>query len=60
MDRASELPNATTRTEQFVPPMLLRRVQQLPESPEWQYEVKWDGYRMLALKSDLCGSADLP
>ncbi len=22
----------------------------LPEGPEWQYEVKWDGYRMQALK----------
>ena len=31
---------------QFVPPMLVRRVRELPEGPEWQYEVKWDGYRM--------------
>lgn len=30
--------------------MLLRRVPQLPEGPEWQYEVKWDGYRMQAIK----------
>ncbi len=52
MDRASDLPNVGARTEQFVPPMLLRRVRQLPEGPEWQYEVKWDGYRMQALKND--------
>lgn len=32
--------------------MLLRRVPQLPEGPEWQYEVKWDGYRMQVIK---CG-----
>ncbi len=37
---------------QFVPPMLLRRVPQLPEGPDWQYEVKWDGYRMQAIKCD--------
>ncbi len=37
---------------QFVPPMLLRRVPSLPEGPQWQYEVKWDGYRMQAIK---CG-----
>lgn len=30
--------------------MLLRRVSRLPEGPEWQYEVKWDGYRMQAMK----------
>ncbi|HEY5909214.1 MAG TPA: hypothetical protein VJA21_01275 [Verrucomicrobiae bacterium] len=34
----------------FVPPMLLRRVRQLPEGPQWHYEVKWDGYRMQAMK----------
>ncbi len=30
--------------------MLLKRVKKLPEGPEWMYEVKWDGYRMQALK----------
>ncbi len=34
--------------------MLLRRVRQLPEGPGWSYEVKWDGYRMQALK---CGGS---
>ncbi len=52
MDRSSDFPDATARAAQFVPPMLLRRVRQLPEGPEWQYEVKWDGYRMQALKND--------
>jgi bifunctional non-homologous end joining protein LigD len=36
----------------FVEPMLLRRVPALPEGAEWDYEVKWDGYRMQAIK---CG-----
>ena len=30
--------------------MLLQRVQQLPEGHAWQYEVKFDGYRMQTLK----------
>jgi bifunctional non-homologous end joining protein LigD len=34
----------------FVPPMLLRRVRRLPEGSGWQYEVKWEGYRMQAVK----------
>jgi bifunctional non-homologous end joining protein LigD len=35
----------------FVMPMLATRVQKLPSGPEWEYEVKWDGYRILAVKS---------
>jgi len=34
----------------FVPPMLATRVGKLPTGPDWQYEVKWDGYRILAIK----------
>jgi ATP-dependent DNA ligase len=34
----------------FVEPMYARLVQQLPESEEWLYEVKLDGYRCLAGK----------
>lgn len=30
--------------------MLLRRVQKLPEGQGWCYEVKWDSYRLQALK----------
>jgi len=35
----------------FVPPMLATRVQKLPTEPGWEYEVKWDGYRIVAVKS---------
>ena len=35
----------------FVEPMLATRVQKLPAGPEWEYEVKWDGYRIVAVKS---------
>ena len=36
----------------FVEPMLLLRKERLPEGPEWVYEIKLDGYRALAIKSD--------
>ena len=31
--------------------MLATRVSKLPIGPAWQYEVKWDGYRILAVKN---------
>src|SRR6185369_2399092 len=34
----------------FVQPMKATAVSQLPEGEDWIYEVKWDGYRALALK----------
>jgi bifunctional non-homologous end joining protein LigD len=34
----------------FVPPMLATRVGKLPTGAGWLYEVKWDGYRILAVK----------
>lgn len=33
----------------FIPPMLLKLVAKLPEGYRWQYEVKWDGYRGIAI-----------
>jgi len=36
----------------FIKPMLLQPVQSLPEGPNWAYEVKLDGYRALAIKSN--------
>jgi DNA ligase D-like protein (predicted ligase) len=36
---------------QFVEPMLLLRSDRLPEGPEWVFELKFDGYRALAIKS---------
>ena len=32
-------------------PMLARLADRLPAGPGWSYEVKWDGYRCLALKA---------
>jgi DNA ligase D-like protein (predicted ligase) len=35
----------------FIEPMLLLRTEKLPEGPDLQYEIKFDGYRALAIKS---------
>jgi bifunctional non-homologous end joining protein LigD len=35
----------------FVEPMLLLRTEHLPEGEDWLYEIKFDGYRALAIKS---------
>jgi DNA ligase D-like protein (predicted ligase) len=35
----------------FIEPMLLLRKESLPDSPEWLYEIKLDGYRAIAAKS---------
>ena len=36
----------------FIDPMLLLRKEKLPDSPDWSYEIKFDGYRSIALKSN--------
>lgn len=35
----------------FVEPMLLLRTERLPEGADWLYELKFDGYRSLAIKT---------
>jgi bifunctional non-homologous end joining protein LigD len=35
----------------FLDPMLCRAARVLPESDDWQYEIKLDGYRAIAVKS---------
>jgi ATP-dependent DNA ligase len=35
----------------FIEPMLLLRTEMLPEGPDWLYEIKFDGYRALAIKT---------
>jgi ATP-dependent DNA ligase len=35
----------------FVEPMQCLAVAKLPDGPDWQYEVKFDGYRALGIKS---------
>src|SRR4051794_14137003 len=40
----------TTRLR-FIEPMHARLAAELPEGSEWQYELKFDGYRALAMKT---------
>ena len=35
----------------FIEPTLLLRTEKLPEGPDWLHELKFDGYRALAIKS---------
>jgi ATP-dependent DNA ligase len=44
----------------FIEPMLLLRTEKLPEGPDIQFEIKFDGYRALAMKSGRQGAAPLP
>jgi ATP-dependent DNA ligase len=41
----------------FVEPMPCLAVEKLPEGEAWQYELKLDGYRALAVKHDGQGYA---
>jgi bifunctional non-homologous end joining protein LigD len=34
----------------FIEPMAATAVAELPRGPEWSYEIKLDGYRVIALK----------
>src|SRR4051794_10078777 len=35
---------------EYIQPMQPELVAKLPSGPEWQYELKWDGYRAIAVK----------
>src|SRR3954465_8636432 len=35
----------------FILPMLAKPVSELPEGANWRYEIKWDGYRALAINN---------
>ena len=39
------------KSVQYVPPMKALLVEEIPNWGEWVYEIKWDGYRALALKT---------
>jgi DNA ligase D-like protein (predicted ligase) len=45
-------PATGTSSVGFIQPMLLLRTDSLPDSPQWLYELKLDGYRAIAFKRD--------
>jgi bifunctional non-homologous end joining protein LigD len=61
-DAAAELPKKRARESaakksaplppepKFVEPMLAKIADEVPEGDDWTYEIKWDGYRALAIK----------
>jgi bifunctional non-homologous end joining protein LigD len=48
---------STRTTASFIEPMLLLATSSLPDTKEWLYELKLDGYRAIAFKSN--GKAQL-
>jgi ATP-dependent DNA ligase len=47
----SELESLPKARAAFIEPMLLLRAETLPDAAEWLYELKFDGYRALAIKT---------
>ena len=57
MDRKSKatsarIPAPRSSSARFIAPMLLLRTDSLPDSAQWLYELKLDGYRAIAFKRD--------
>src|ERR671924_657114 len=55
MDRKSKatsarIPAPRSSSARFIAPMLLQRTDSLPDSSQWLYELKLDGYRAIAFK----------
>ena len=48
--RTARQSSSTWQPPAFVTPMAAHVVKELPEGPEWLYELKFDGYRALLLK----------
>jgi DNA ligase D-like protein (predicted ligase) len=47
------LPMRSTHSKaSFIPPMLLLRTEKLTEGPNWQYEIKLDGFRAVAFTTN--------
>ncbi|HEY6464695.1 MAG TPA: non-homologous end-joining DNA ligase, partial [Candidatus Acidoferrales bacterium] len=47
---AVDLESLPAANVKFVEPMLAKTTDKVPEGPRWQYEIKLDGYRALAVK----------
>ena len=48
--RVKRPPSPAIPEPEFIPPMQAKLVRELPEGPDWLYEIKWDGYRLEAVK----------
>src|SRR4029077_37162 len=52
MTSPSSLSSLPERTAAFVEPMECESVSELRDGPQWIFEIKLDGYRAIAVKSD--------
>src|SRR5215204_4260335 len=48
----ARIPPPMSASARFIEPMLLLRTDTLPDSEQWLYELKLDGYRAIAFKRD--------
>src|SRR5260221_140414 len=49
--RATRLDSFPKRKAEFIEPQECALVSKLPEGPQWTYEVKLDGYRVIGVKT---------
>jgi bifunctional non-homologous end joining protein LigD len=49
---SARTPPPRSASARFIEPMLLLRTDSLPDSEQWLYELKLDGYRAIAFKRD--------
>jgi ATP-dependent DNA ligase len=52
MARVNRLTTLPKRKAEFIEPMDCAPVTKLADGPGWLYEIKFDGYRAVAVKSD--------
>ena len=52
MPRINRLTTLPKRNATFIQPMDCAPVTKLADGPEWIYEIKFDGYRAIAVKAD--------
>ena len=52
MPRINSLVTLPNRKADFIEPMDCAAVSKLPDGPQWLFEIKLDGYRAVAVKSD--------
>jgi bifunctional non-homologous end joining protein LigD len=48
---AKTIKRPSSQPARFVEPMQSLAVAKLPEGPNWEYEIKFDGYRALGIKA---------
>jgi len=53
-------PRGTAPFPRSTPPMLMHKADRLVSSPDWTYEPKWDGFRVIATVRERRAGAEGP